>query len=141
MYQGTPKEVPSTSVVPQAPSKKALESIRSVGVGSSAPLAANSETHVLPTRLTSGVLLPAMAVAILLWAASNGMTVMLTLDFGLSASKSAAISPSLSPSAPRAHTVMSPLALPAPTLSDLTSSVPALLVPAAAGQGDRGHQR
>ena len=111
-YHGTPYDVPSKTVVSHEPGKNLDSSMRSVGVASSAPDPANSETHVVPARLTSGVSLAAIALAILSCAASNGMTVTLTLAFGFSASKPLAISPSFSPSAPSAQMVIEPVALP-----------------------------
>ena len=105
--------MPSTTVVSHAPSKNVLWSNSPDGVGSNAPVLANSPIQVVPIMLTSGVCWPAMAVAILSWAASNGNDVTVTLASGLSLVKSSASWVSFSPSAPMAHTVISPVALPA----------------------------
>src|SRR6476661_9034024 len=111
-YHGTPKDLPSTSVVFCAPPKNWEASI-DLGVGSSASRPANSPIHVVPTMAASGVLPAVMAVVNLSCAASHGIAVTLTLAPGLAASKSLARAGSFSPSAPMAHTVMVPVALPA----------------------------
>src|SRR6476661_5284468 len=121
-YHGTPKDLPSTSVVFCAPPKNWEASI-DLGVGSSAPRPANSPIHVVPTMAASGVLPAVMAVVNLSCAASHGIAVMFTLAPGLALSNCLASVGSLSPSAPIAHTVMVPLAL--PLLTSLAWSVEA----------------
>src|SRR6476661_3766741 len=123
-----PKEVPFTSVVFCAPSKKEDLSI-DAGVGSMALLLANSPIHVVPTMATSGVLPAVMAVVNLSCAASHGMAVTWTLTPGLAASKSVVSLDRLSPSAPIAQTVIVPLALPVLTAAPVW---PAALPPASA---------
>src|SRR6476469_10455005 len=98
-YHGTPKDLPSTSVVFCAPPKNCEASI-DLGVGSSASRPANSPIHVVPTIAASGVLPAVMAVVDLSCAASHGMAVTLTLTPGLAASKSVVSLDRLSPSAP-----------------------------------------
>src|SRR6476620_9550982 len=121
-----PKEVPFTSVVFCAPSKKADLSI-CAGVGSSASLLANSPIHVVPTMATSGVLPAVMAVVNLSCAASHGMAVTWILTPGLAASKSLVSLDRLSPSAPMAQTVIVPLALPVLTAAPVCpAAVPPL---------------
>src|SRR5689334_7009193 len=114
-YQGTPYDVPSTTVVSQAPGKKVLLPNRSGGVGSSAPVLANSPCMVVPIIDTSGVCFAAIAEAIFWCAASHGTAVTVTFASGFSAVKPLANSASFSPSVPIAQTVISPLALPDPT--------------------------
>ena len=92
------------------------------GTLSSAPVLENSPIQVEPTQEMSGVLLPAIEVRILLWAASIAIGVTLTLTPGFSFSKSLASSGSFSPSTPGAHTVIVPLAL--PDVSTVFSSPP-----------------
>src|SRR6476661_4087603 len=110
-YHGTPKDLPSTSVVFCAPPKNCEASI-DLGVGSSASRPANSPIQVVPTIAASGVLPAVMAVVNLSCAASHGIAVTLTLAPGLAASKSLARAGSFSPSAPMAQTVIVPVALP-----------------------------
>src|SRR6478672_2022529 len=123
-----PKEVPPTSVVFCAPSKKADLSI-CAGVGSMASLLANSPIHVVPTMATSGVLPAVIAVVNLSCAASHGIAVTWTLTPGLAASKSFVSLGRLSPSAPMAQTVMVPVALPVLTAAPVW---PALVPPLSA---------
>src|SRR6476661_9841928 len=123
-----PKEVPFTSVVFCAPSKKADLSIWA-GVGSSASLLANSPIHVVPTMATSGVLPAVMAVVNLSCAASQGMAVTSTLTPGLAVSKSLVSLDRLSPSAPMAQTVIVPVALPLLTAAPVWPAAPPLSAP------------
>src|SRR5665647_1234401 len=120
-YHGTPYDVPPTSVVFCAPSKKRLLSIVA-GVGSSA-WAANSPIQVVPIMAASGVLPAVMAVANLSWAASQGTAVTSTLTPGLAASKSLVSLGRLSPSAPMAQTEMVPVALPELTVAAVPVAV------------------
>src|SRR3954467_9412770 len=103
--------MPLTSVVFCAPGKNTLLS-NDGGVGSRAPSPANSPIHVVPTIAASGVLSAVMAVVNLSWAESHGIAVMLTLAPGLALSNCLASAGSFSPSAPIAHTVIVPVALP-----------------------------
>src|SRR6478672_6106946 len=123
-----PKDVPLTSVVFCAPSKKADLSI-CAGVGSMASLLANSPIHVVPTMATSGVLPEAIEAVNLSCAASHGMAVTWTLTPGLAASKSFVSLGRLSPSAPIAQTVIVPVALPLLTAAPVW---PALVPPLSA---------
>src|SRR4051794_14391809 len=106
-----PYDVPSTSVVFWAPSKNTDLSMLP-GVGSSAPMPANSPIHVVPTIATSGVLLAVIAVVNLSWAASQGIAVTCTLTPGLADSNSLTSSGRFWPSAPMAQTLMVPVAAP-----------------------------
>ena len=123
--------MPFTSVVFWAPGKNWLLS-NDGGVGSRAPRPANSPIQVVPTMAASGVLPAVMAVVNLSCAASHGIAVTFTLAPGLALSNCLASVGSLSPSAPIAHTVMVPLAL--PLLTSLAWSVEAA-VPAASPAG------
>jgi hypothetical protein len=114
-YQGTPNDVPSTTVVSHAPGKNALFWNRFVGVGSSAPVFARPPCIVVPIIDTSGVCFAAIAADSFWPADSHGTVVTVTFASGFSAVKAFANSASFSPSVPIAHTVMSPLALPSPT--------------------------
>jgi hypothetical protein len=96
------------------------------GVGSSASLLANSPIQVVPTIATSGVLPAVMAVVNLSCAASHGMAVTLTLTPGLADSKSFVSLGRLSPSAPIAQTVISPVALPVSTAAPVWPAAPPL---------------
>src|SRR3954451_22681861 len=125
--------MPLTSVVFCAPGKNALLS-NDGGVGSRAPRPANSPIHVVPTIAASGVLSAVMAVVNLSWAESHGIAVMLTLAPGLALSNFLASAGSFSPSAPIAHTVIVPLAL--PPLTSLAWS-PEAAAPVSRPQADR----
>src|SRR6478609_5954439 len=120
-----PKDVPPTSVVFCAPSKKADLSIW-LGVGSRASLPASSPIHVVPTMARSGVLFAVTAVMNLSCAAFHGIAVTLTVSPGLAVSKSLISSGSLSPSAPMAHMVRLPLAAPVLTAAPVWAAAPPL---------------
>ena len=122
MYQGTPYDVPSTTPVAQGPGKNSASSMRSVGVGSSEPVAANSPIHVVPIWAMSGVSPAAIAEANLSCAASTGIGVISMVTSGLSAMKSSASTPSDSPSAPKAHIDTVPVAGPSAIASASTGA-------------------
>src|SRR4029450_7333975 len=82
--QHTPTPPPPPPPPPPPRSKKSSALSRSAGTGSRPPPPANSPIQVVPIRLTSGVWRPAMAVAILSWAPSQGTAVTLTVASGLS---------------------------------------------------------
>jgi len=108
-----------TSVVLSAPSKKPSVEISS---GTVAKASAKSAIQVEPIIATSGVLPPAMAVWILLCAASHGIGVTSIFTSGFAFSNSATRSGRASPSAPIAQTEIVPVA--GPSSSVVTSSAP-----------------
>ena len=81
----------------------------SAGTGSKAPVATNWPIMSVPIWLTSGVVLPAIAVWSLAtaWPQSTGVT--LTVTSGFASMNSSASAASFVPSAPIAQTVSSPL--------------------------------
>src|SRR4029453_15948732 len=81
----------------------------SAGTVSNAPVAPNWPIMSVPIWLTSGVVLPAIAVWSFATASSQATGVTLTLTFGFSAMNASASVPSFVPSAPIAQTVSSPL--------------------------------
>ena len=119
---GHPVGVPFTATVFHGPSKKSPGVTRSAGTGSRPPPLANSPIQVVPSRLTSGVWRPAMAVEILSWAPSQGTAVTLTVASGLSFWNSAASLGSSSPSVPMAQTVISPVAGPSAIALDCSAA-------------------
>ena len=95
------------------------------GVGSRAPVSANSPIQVVPIIDTSGVSPAAIAVEILSCAASHGIAVTLISASGFSSTNAAAKSPSFSPSVPIAQTSMAPEASPSATSSAGSAAGPA----------------